>query len=149
MKSKLKTILKSISICIFILLISFSLVSCGEKPEEDTIDQPTIDIDLSSMSSTMMYSYVSNMIEKPNDYKGKYVKAKGVHKSYTNNKTNITYHAILIYDSTTCCSQALEFVLEDETKYPSIDQTITIEGTFGTYTEGNNTYCCLNPSKFL
>ena len=47
MKSKLKTILKSISICIFILLISFSLVSCGEKPEEDTVDQPTIDIDLS------------------------------------------------------------------------------------------------------
>ena len=87
------------------------------------------------------------MIEKPSEFEGKYVKAKGIHQSFTDDTTNITYHAILIYDSSTCCSQALEFVLEDETNYPALDETITVEGTFGTYNEGGNTYCYLNQSK--
>ena len=130
------------------MFVSFSFSACKNNSNENTDNNtPTIDVDLSSMSSTMMYSQLSNMIEKPSNYEGKYVKAKGVHKTYKNNKTNVTYHAILVYDSSTCCSQALEFILEDETQYPSTDKTITIEGTFGTYSEGSNTYCYLNPSK--
>jgi hypothetical protein len=143
MKQNILKIIKSFFLIIFAIVIPLSFIACGEKPK----DGDAVDIDLSKMSTTMMYSYISNMIENPDDFIGKTVKARGVHDSFTDENTNITYHAILIYDSTTCCSQALEFVLEDETNYPSIDQTITIEGTFGTYTEGNNTYCCLNPSK--
>ena len=101
------------------------------------------------MSTTMMYSYLSNMIENPDNYIGKTVKAKGVHDSFTDENTNITYHAILIYDSTTCCSQALEFILPEDTNYPAKNKNITIEGTFGTYNEGSNTYCYLNPSKVV
>ena len=145
MKQYLTKYFKKVFLVLFAILIPLSLVGCGNTQKDPNTN--AIDIDLSSMSETMMYSYISNMIEKPDDYEGKYIKAKGVHKSYTNNQTHVTYHAILIYDSSTCCSQALEFVLDDDIDYPSVGKTITIEGTFGTYNEGKNTYCYLNNSK--
>lgn len=147
MKKSFKAIFKTFITCIFAFFVCFSFVACKNNPDNTSGDNPTIDVDLSQMSTTMMYSYVTNMIEKPSEFEGKYVKAKGIHQSFTDDTTNITYHAILIYDSSTCCSQALEFVLEDETNYPALDETITIEGTFGTYNEGGNTYCYLNQSK--
>ena len=138
----LKT-LKSFLLIICTIVIPLSFIGCGENSDDD------VDIDLSKMSTTMMYSYISNMIDNPDDSIGKTVKAKGVHDSFTDENTNITYHAILIYDSTTCCSQALEFILAEDSNYPAKNKNITIEGTFGTYNEGNNTYCYLNPSKVV
>ena len=145
MKHSFIKTLKSFILIIFAIIIPLTFIACGEKPDEGD----AVDIDLSKMSTTMMYSYLSNMIENPDNYIGKTVKAKGVHDSFTDENTNITYHAILIYDSTTCCSQALEFILPEDTNYPAKNKNITIEGTFGTYNEGSNTYYYLNPSKVV
>lgn len=144
MKQNILKIIKSFFLVVLAIIIPLTFIGCGKTPENE---EDKIDIDLSKMSTTMSYSYITNMIENPNEFMGKTVKATGTHKTTTSN--NITYHAILIYDSTSCCSQALEFILEDGKNYPSTEKEITIEGTFGTYNEGNNTYCYLNPSKVV
>ncbi|MBR1736522.1 MAG: hypothetical protein IJ736_05845, partial [Firmicutes bacterium] len=41
-----------------------------------------IDVDLTAMSSTIVYSEVYNMMYEPNEYIGKTIKMKGVFKTY-------------------------------------------------------------------
>lgn len=119
-------------------------------PAEKTYDK--IDADLTAMSETMAYAEATNMLEHPDNYMGKVVKAKGVFA--VSNDNGNTYFACLVTDSTACCSQPFEFVLADTTRaypagYPALDSEITVVGVFGTYNEGANTYCRLSDAQLL
>ena len=62
-------------ICIFLsAVILFTLVSCGSAEPQSSGE---IDIDLSAMSGTMVYSEVYNMMVDPDSYEGKTIKAYG------------------------------------------------------------------------
>lgn len=110
-----------------------------------------IDVDLTKLSSTMIYSEVSNMVTNPDDYRGKKVKMNGTFAVYEGD--NRYYYACLIADATACCSQGLEFVLKDERsypdEYPSIDSEITVEGLFDTYLENGTEYYQLIDAKLV
>ncbi len=136
MKNKL---LSSLVVVFLITIICLTFSACGTHQT---------DIDLTTMSSTMVYSQVSNMVSKPSDYKGKVVKAKGTCGVYTDSRTGKKYYSVIIQDATACCSQGLEFVLKDG-KYPSKGKSITVEGTFGTYRENGYTYCQLADAKLI
>ncbi len=103
------------------------------------------DIDLTKMSSTMVYSEVSNMMTNPGDYEGKTVKMSGSFSVYEGEQR--VYFACIIADATACCSQGIEFLLKNERKYPeeypTLGQEITVIGEFETYFEGSNRYCQL------
>lgn len=111
--------------------------------EVDTSDD--IDLDLTSLSSTMVYSEVYNMMITPDDYIGKIVKMAGQFSIYTDTDTNKTYYSVIIADATACCQQGLEFELADD-EVPSgyeVGDEISVVGSFDTYQEGELTYCHL------
>ena len=106
-----------------------------------------IDVDLTTLSSTMIYSEVSDMMTSPQNYMGKKVKMNGAFAVYHDENTDKYYYACIIKDATACCSQGIEFELKGSHKYPDDypeeGSDITVEGTFDTYSEGENTYCTL------
>ena len=110
-----------------------------------------VDVDLTKLSSTMVYSEVYNMIYTPENYIGKTVKMSGMFVAYTNQDQSQFYPAVIIADATACCSQGLEFVLEGNPSYPEgypeMETDITVIGTFETYLEDGNTYCRLINAK--
>ncbi len=98
------------------------------------------DIDLTELSSTMVYSEVFNMLNEPDNYVNKKIKMKGVFGYYIDDEDN--YHfGCVIADATACCAQGIEFVLTDELvypdEYPEVGAEITVIGDFDYYFDGN------------
>ena len=100
-------------------------------------------VDLTTLSSTMVYSEVYNMMCEPDRYLGKRIKMNGQFAVYENPNTGAVYTACIIMDATACCSQGLEFVLAGEHSYPADypepGTEITLVGTFRTYEENGYT----------
>ena len=109
------------------------------------------ELDLTSMSSTMVYAEVSNMMTTPNDYDGKTVKTNGTFDVYVDPKTDTYYYACIIQDATACCSQGIEFVPQKDMKYPDdfpeAGTPIAIGGEFETYKEGDKQYIHLKNAE--
>ena len=99
-------------------------------------------LDLTKLSSTMVYSEVFNMLSDPDRYVGRIVKMNGVAACFANPQTNQLYYACIIADATGCCAQGLEYVLTDGEVYPELDTSITVTGTFALYEE--NGYKCFH-----
>ena len=108
-----------------------------------------IDVDLTALSSTMVYSEVFAMMTEPEQYIGKTIKMTGVCNRYTNIETGADYYACIITDVTACCSQGIEFKLPDGEKYPQMGTTITVMGTFGSYIEDGNEFYVLLDATLL
>lgn len=149
-----------------------SLTACGNSAQPandaatapaataaaDTAAEPTqtsvpsadgVDIDLTAMSGTMVYSEVLNMQQKPDDYYGKIVKMQGPFN--VTELDNNRYFACVIKDATACCATGIEFEWEGDHSYPEDypkpDTEITVTGEFTTYTEGNSKYLQLKNAK--
>ena len=98
-----------------------------------------VDVDLTTMSSTMVYSYVADMLENPSDYKGQLVRVDG-----DSNTTHGGTHSCIVYDALGCCTEGIEYILADEeADYPDDGEGITVVGTFATYTKGEGKYFVL------
>ena len=140
--------MKRIVCALLALLLAAALVACDGGTSADS----GIDVDLTKLSSTMVYAEVSNMMTKPEDYLGKTVKMTGSFSIYHDEYTDKYYFACLIADATACCSQGIEFVLEGEhtypDDYPAIGTDVTVQGIFDTYTEGEYQYCQLINAKW-
>lgn len=112
-----------------------------------------VDVDLTNISSTMIYSEVFNIVSKPNEYKGKIIKMKGVCSVYNSEDTGKTYYSCIIKDATACCAQGIEFSLSDEYKYPDDypekGSEICVVGTFDTYKEDVYEYSILKDAELL
>ncbi|MBE6877387.1 MAG: hypothetical protein E7496_11845 [Ruminococcus sp.] len=111
-----------------------------QNPDAD----PASDVDLTVLSSTMVYSQVADMMYTPEKYDGKIIKASGLFSVYHDDSQDKNYYAVLIQDATACCAQGIEFVWKGEHSYPEdypeVGQEITVMGTFGTYEEDGATY---------
>lgn len=130
------------------------IVAENDIPSQETSAETCasgVDVDLTVLSSTMVYSEVYNMMVKPDDYKGKTVKMKGQFVPYYDESTGNYYFACFISDATACCSQGIEFILTDDYSYPEDypkeGDTICVVGTFDTYMEGEYMYCTLREAK--
>lgn len=156
--------MKKIIAIILTLVLALSFVACSKnsvknensnsktttKATETTTEAKSVDLDLTQLSSTLIYSEVYNMLITPDDYKGKIIKMKGQFNQYTDEQTGKTYNAVIIPDATACCQQGLEFELSDKTN-PNFEQgaEITVVGTFDTYSEGELLYCHLKNAKII
>ena len=110
-----------------------------------------VDVDLTKMSSTMVYSEVLNMQQHSDEYTGKIVRMKGPF-----NVTELDgnrYFACLIKDATACCSTGIEFVWAGEHSYPEdypkVNTEITVTGTFNVYSEGKSKYLQLKDAEVV
>ncbi len=106
-----------------------------------------IDVDLTTLSSVVIYSVVFNMMQKPEDYIGKKVRIFGNYSTAYEEQSGVRYHACIIQDATQCCAQGIEFELTDDyvfpDDYPEVWDDIVVVGTFDIYKDGGSTYCTL------
>lgn len=127
----------------------------SEEPKDkgQTAGAGEVDVDLTAMSSTIVYSEVFNMVSNPDSYIGKTVRMEGPCSVYQDENTGVLYYACIIQDATACCAQGMEFEL-DETydrpdDYPKEGEEVTVEGTFDTYMENGYLYCTLRDGRLI
>lgn len=116
-----------------------------------------IDIDLTIMNATMVYSEVNDMLSNPSSYINKIVKMEGPFLPFDSDDPNYCYPAILIRDATACCASGIEFLLygvprcsiEGGNGYPLYNEEATIIGRFETYIEGSYMYVHLVDAIWL
>ena len=151
-----------------VLLIALTLIPLAACGREDTAQKPAaeaaedtaaLDIDLTVLSSTMVYSEVYSMMSFPDDYIGKTVKMKGqfaigyVYNTDGTPDESTARFACVIADATACCSQGLEFILTGEhtypDEYPELGAEITVVGTFEWYEEDGFRYYRLGNASFV
>ena len=122
-------------------------IGISAKKGSDSENTQNIDIDLTALSSTMIYSEVYNMMISPDNYLGKTIKMSGSFSVYQDPNTQKYYFACVIADATACCSQGIEFVLDGDYSYPDdypeMNSQITVTGIFDVYEEGEYKYCQL------
>lgn len=162
--------MKPVFSLLLLLSLLLSLAACGDTsaptppqtapeqaaqtapaPEETPLSStPGIDIDLTALSRTMVYSEVYNMMMTPENYIGKVVRMNGLCSTFesvaVDGQEARVYYTCIIFDATACCSQGIEFVLAGDTgaeAYPPVDTEITVTGTFQTYDENGILYCHL------
>lgn len=135
------------------------LSESGVKAEaSEKVETSTYDVDLTKLSSTMIYSEVYNMMSEPDTYVGKSVRMNGQFALYQATDEEgkpipeQIYFACIIADATACCSQGLEFVLAGEhtypDDYPELGDNIVVSGIFETYDEDGYRYCHLINAVF-
>ena len=121
--------------------------SDAELPEGDD----TVDVDLTVLSSTLVYSEVYRMMMSPEDFIGKKIKMSGQYVVIFDEGTGKYYHACIISDATACCSQGIEFELTNSytypDDYPEEGAEICVIGTFDTYEEDDYIYCTLRNAR--
>ena len=119
-----------------LMILSVAIVGCSDEktsaPEKISVAE-NVDVDLTKLSSTMIYSEVFNILQTPADYRGKTFKIRGTYMVSHDPQKDEYHHACVIFDATACCMQGMEFELVDE-NYPSPDGEITLLGRFDTYT---------------
>ena len=150
--------------------MTLSLCACGKGAERDTergasasepqpspaITEPPqasadgAEVDLTVLSSTMVYSEVYNMLYYDQEsYYGKTVKANGIFAIYQMVVDGVTQpdpvaYACIIADATACCAEGMEFVLEGDytypDDYPELGTEITVIGEFQPYEENGMTW---------
>ena len=122
-----------------------------EEPEQTQTSADGVDVDLTVLSSTMVYSEVYNMLYfYPEDYYGKNVKMTGQFNVYQwVDESGIVAdmpvaYACIISDATACCAEGVEFVLEGDytypDDYPELGTEITVIGEFQPYEENGVTW---------
>lgn len=144
--------MKKVLCLIMAVLLCVLLCGCGNSTEKQTDNSSEkIDVDLTTLSSTMVYSEVNNMVTTPSDYIGKRVKMQGAFAVYEEG-TDV-YLACIIADATACCQQGLEFSLKEQKQYPNdfpdLGTEITVVGIFSTYKQGENLYCQLTNAEMI
>ena len=150
-----RTEMKKITAVVLSLVLLLSFAGCGKntKPadksktkteekqtnnSEDSADSKDttnlkIDVDLTKLSKTMVYSEVLNMMQSPKKYIGKVVKMKGTCSVLDDAINQKTYYSCIIQDATACCAQGLEFVPVAGVTKPKDDQEIIVTGDFEMY----------------
>lgn len=99
-----------------------------------TTGNSKVDLDLTKMSATMIYTTIFDMLVMPEDYVEKNIKVKGWFETYTDPYTGEIYYAVVVPDATACCQQGLEFVWPGNHTYPDDfpkpGEDITITGLY-------------------
>lgn len=122
-----------------------------KKSSNKNEDNSKIDLDLTKMSATMIYSTVFDMLIMPEEYQNKNIKVSGFFYVFVNELTDEKYFAVIIPDATQCCQQGLEFIWMGDHNYPQdypeIGQEIEITGRYQiTENEEGVTYTYLKVS---
>ena len=118
--------------------------SQGESSQVETQEVQTsqqtaegnFDYDLTQLSSTVVYSQITDMTMVPEEYVGKTIKMEGRFEIYGDPNAENPYLGCIVNDATACCSVGLRFVLTGDytsADFPENGSDIVITGVFQTY----------------
>ena len=137
---------KTVAVLMIGITVAFALTGCGGS---DGAAEKKVDVDLTAMSGTMVYSEVSHLMNTPEEYMGKTVKMKGEAASYKDESTGKEYYACIIKDATACCTQGLEYELASGDGYPEDGSEITVVGVVNKYEEDGLPYTVLEKAEMV
>ena len=123
---------------LFALILALSLAhAMSERTRTGSAASPGVDLDLSTMSGTIVYSQVYNLMVDPTPYLGKVLRLAGIYTSYEEPALGETYHACLIPDALACCAQGIEFVPAEGEAAPAPQEgeEIVVTGRLERYEE--------------
>ncbi len=125
----------------------------AESPSVPQAPAAGTDVDLTVLSSTMVYSEVFNMMVSPEKYIGKTIKMKGQFMSSYEEALDRHYFACIIQDATACCAQGIEFELAGNVRYPEDypeeGGIMCVVGVFDTYEEDGCGYATLRNARLV
>ena len=130
-----------------------TVVECPPgRIETTTTPAPSkVNLDLTKMSATMIYSTIFDMLIMPEDYVEKIIKVTGWFETYMDTKSGELYYAVLVPDATACCQQGLEFVWKGNHAYPDDfpkpGQDITVTGIYKMIENDGVTYTYLEANS--
>jgi len=149
--------MKRTMLILALCLVALALTGCGGKDDVTAsastavAEARAVDLDLSVLSGTVVYSQVYDMMERPEVYEGQTIKLKGSFSYFQDESTMQEYFAAVIADATACCAQGIEFVWAGDHTYPAdyppLDTEITVIGTFGTYEEDGYIFAQLTDAQ--
>lgn len=121
----------------------------SEESEQPQASSDGAEVDLTVLSSTMVYAEVYNMLYNDSEsYLGKTVRARGEFSIYQLVVDGVLQpdpvaYACIIADATACCAEGVEFALEGDytypDDYPEPGAEITVVGEFQAYEENGMT----------
>lgn len=79
----------------------------------------SVDVDLTELSSTMVFAEVANMMMQPDEYLGKTVRIRGIFTTYQDPQTEQVYCGVTVQDATACCAQGFDIVMPQTARYPN------------------------------
>ncbi len=139
------------AVCVVLSACSSSTAAPGKTAP--TAAPLTVDLDLSKLSGTVVYSQVYNMMYDPDAYLGKVIRIAGYYSAYEDKECGVVYHACIIPDATACCAQGIEFIRGGEHRwpddYPAEGTDIIVTGILETYAEDGMRYLCLADSELI
>ena len=131
--------------------VSSQISASSSLKKSSTYDASDIDIDLTKLSSTMIYSEVYNMMSNPEEYLGMTIRMDGDLAIYKYPERN--YYTCIIKDAAACCQQGMEFLWKGEHKYPedypNEGDGIIVTGIFDIYYEDQVKYCQLKDATLV
>ena len=120
-------------------IVSQTQETQAEEAQAQTSQQTAatnFDYDLTQMSSTVVYSQITDMTMVPEEYVGKTIKMEGRFEVYGDPNAENPYLGCIVNDATACCSVGLRFVLTGDytsADFPENGSDIVITGVFQTY----------------
>ena len=112
-----------------------------------------VDLDLSRLSGTVVYSQIYNMMSEPESYLGKVIRVAGYYSAYEDTERGVVYHACVIPDATACCAQGIEFIWGGKHQWPDDYQedgtNIIVTGRLESYDEDGYEYLHLVDSEVI
>ena len=119
----------------------------SREPHLYGVPEEGIDLDLTVLSGTMVYSEVYNMVNDPDKYIGKSVKMQGALAVYEDAYKGENVYACIVKDAAACCATGIEFIREGNPvypdDYPKKGKEIVVKGVFDVYEDGGNKYFTL------
>ena len=92
-----------------------------ESQSEASSDTETAEVDLTGMSSTMVFAEV---------YEGKTVRMQGELVSYPHPFTGEDCHAVIVKDALACCAQGFQFQPAEGVTLPADGAEVTVTGVY-------------------
>ena len=134
-----------------------SSTDASDETEKAKEPDPNVDIDLTAMSSDMVYSTVYQLMADAESYVGKKIKLRGNYYAAWDENTKLYYHYAIIQDATACCQQGMEFVWGDGShvypdEYPEEYAEVEVVGVFETYKDNPDDeyqYCRLRDATMV
>lgn len=103
-----------------------TMPSFSSNTEEEVFGEK-LDLDLTKMSATMVYSQVFNMLLVPDEFNGKLIKVAGMFSEFVPNGKSEKVMTIIVSDALACCQQGLEFKISDDS--PLKNQSLPASGS--------------------
>ena len=142
----------ALGLCMAVLVLTGLVFIAGPRRFASAASTK-VDLDLSRLSGTIVYSQVYNMMVEPEKYIGMKIRMSGYYSGYEDTERGVVYHSCVIPDATACCAQGIEFVWSGEhawpDDYPEEGTDITVTGRLESYEEDGYMYLHLVDSELV